>query len=327
MLSILIFPACEKTFFEPEAQNNPVHLFEDLWNDFDRNYANFDERNVDWQAQYDIYYPQVNATTTDDELYDILTQMLTVLNDGHVDFVAPDRKVFKSNIYMNQEQRDGLFNLDLIKSNYLNNDFEEDTDGLNTYGFIGNVGYWRMLWIHENLLSTDKILDKFQNADGLIIDLRNNGGGDMTYSFSELGRLTDKEVFTHRSKTKNGSGKNDYTDWYEWNLEPRAPYFNKPIVLITDHYTLSAAERTTIILKSLPNVTHVGDTTNGGLSTKIGRELANGWYYSIAPQKIEFIDGKSYEGVGFAPDIPVQNTIEEINTGQDKTLEKAVSLF
>lgn len=115
----------------------------------------------------------------------------------------------------------------------------------------------------------------------------------MTYSFSELGRLTEETRFTHRSKTKNGTGPDDYTEWYSWEIIPRTPYFDKPIVLITDRFTISSGERTTMALKTLPNLIHLGDTTNGAHSTKIGKELPNGWYYSVSPQIIEVSEGVS----------------------------------
>jgi C-terminal processing protease CtpA/Prc len=76
--------------------------------------------------------------------------------------------------------------------------------------------------------------------------------------------------------------------------------------------------------KTLPNVTIIGDTTNGAHGTMIGRELANGWFYSLVPQKVELFDGKSYEGTGLAPDVYSKNAMEEINSGIDKTLEKAI---
>jgi len=282
---------------------------------------------VDWNEQYQIYRPQVNANTTDEELYTIFTHMLRSLNDGHVSLVTPNRKVFNSNIYYDQEKPDSLFNLDLIESKYLKGDYTESYEGGNIYGKIGNTGYWHLKWIGENLYAIDDILNEFSATDGLIIDLRNNEGGDMTYSFSELGRLTDEVRFTHRSKTKNGTGPDDYTEWYNWELTPRSPYFDKPIVLITDRYTISAGERTTMALKTLPNLIHLGDTTNGAHSTKIGKELVNGWYYSVSPQIIEVSEGVSFEGIGLIPDILVKNTIEELEAGQDLTLEEALAIF
>jgi carboxyl-terminal processing protease len=101
--------------------------------------------------------------------------------------------------------------------------------------------------------------------------------------------LTSQSRFVFRSKTKNGKGKNDFTPWKEWYIKPKGEYINKPIVVLTDRFTISAGERATMAFKTLPNVTVLGDTTNGAHGTMIGRELANGWFYSLVPQKVEML--------------------------------------
>ena len=95
-------------------------------------------------------------------------------------------------------------------------------------------------------------------------------------------------------------------------------------MVLTDRYTISAVERSVMAFKTLPNVTLVGDTTNGAHGTMIGRELANGWYYSLVPQKVELFNGNSYEGIGLAPDIFVKNMPDEILLGTDRVLETAI---
>lgn len=79
--------------------------------------------------------------------------------------------------------------------------------------------------------------------------------------------------------------------------------------------------------KTLPNVTVVGDTTNGAHGTMIGRELANGWFYSIVIQKVKLYDGISYEGIGIAPDVYSKNVITEITDGIDKTLQLSIEIL
>ena len=69
--AVLTLSSCEKTFFEPEPENNPEALFEDLWNTFNTDYSSFSVRGVDWQEVYDTYRPLVNAGTSDEELADI----------------------------------------------------------------------------------------------------------------------------------------------------------------------------------------------------------------------------------------------------------------
>lgn len=328
IILLLSFSSCERVFFESPPENNPIGLFEDLWQNFDDYYANFEQRNVDWQEIYDTYRPIVSLETTEDELWEIFKSMLRPLDDGHVSLIRPNDQYFYSNLVYDQLIDDDLFNLDLIKEKYLNNDYKVNGYEINTYGWLeGNVGYWHMFWTTDNFESIDEILDEFNTADGLIIDFRHNGGGQLTYPFSNFGRLTNQRRFTHRTKTINGPDKNDFSDWFEWYVEPKGKYFDKPIVLITDRYTISAAERILMAFKTLPNVTTLGETTSGGLSTKIVKQMANGWYFSVCPQIVEFADGHSYEGIGFAPDIAVKNTSEEMLGGKDRTLEEAIKQF
>lgn len=179
----------------------------------------------------------------------------------------------------------------------------------------------------ENFFRLKDFLSEFETADGLIFDFRHNSGGDFTYCFSEIVPLTSEKRFVFQSKTKNGKEKNDYTPWEKWFIEPSGNYFEKPVVVLTDRYTISAGERSVMAFKTLPNVTLEGDTTNGAYGTMVGRDLANGWFYSLVPQKVELFDEISYEGTGLAPDIYIKNQLSEIEAGKDKTLEKAIEFL
>jgi carboxyl-terminal processing protease len=324
--AILFLPivACEKMFVEPPA-NNPEAVFEDLWTTFKEEYAPFEERNVDWQAEYNTFRLQVNSTTGDAELFSILSQMLSRLDDGHVSLTAPGRDIFYSNKIRNELIDDDLFSIPLVKT-YLEPGYKEGEENSYIYGKVTNeqIAYIYFDYVGENFLKLNDFLNEYSNVNGYIIDLRHNQGGDFTYCFSEIGRFTNQSRYVFRSKTKNGKGPDDYTDWYEWHIHPRGEYSNKPVVVLIDRYTISAGERSVMAFKTLPNVTLMGDTTNGAHGTMIGRELANGWFYSLVPQKVELFDGKSYEGIGLAPDIYRKNTISEINAGIDKTLQKAI---
>ncbi len=318
---------CEQLVFEPDPRSDPESVFEELWHTFYTDYAPFDQRGVNWPEQYELFKPLVNQYTTDDELHRVIREMLGSLNDMHVQLTVPGKKHFSSNVYFNDKPGYDLFNLDLVTTGYMTSEARELGDGGIVMGWIGNTGYVHFKWIGTNFFELNRVLSHFDSADGLIIDLRHNGGGDFTYAFSEIGRLTGEERLVFRSKTKNGKRKDDYTQWHDWYIHPEGAYYDKPLVLLTDRYTGSAAERATMAFKTLPNLVQVGDTTNGGHSTMIGKELINGWYFTVSTQIIEFMDGKSYEGIGMIPDIVVENSQEEMDAGQDKTLETALSLF
>lgn len=328
LLLSLATGSCDKLFVE-EPGINPESIFENLWKTFEQEYALFEERGIDWQKEYYKYRPLVTPQSTEAELHNILTQMLSILDDGHVSLTAPGKEVFFSNNFRRNKTGWELFNLDIIKSNYLEGDYKEGNADNYLYGKIKdrNLGYIHFGHIGENFMNLHDFLIKYETADGLIFDLRHNSGGDFTWSFSNIGRLTDEKRFVFRSKTKNGTGINDYTSWKNWYFIPKDKYVDKPLIVLIDRYTISAAERTVMAFKTLPNVTFVGDTTNGAHGTLIGRELANGWYYSLVPQKVELFDGKSYEGIGISPDIKVSNDLIELQKGNDKVLKTAIEQF
>ena len=59
----------------------------------------------------------------------------------------------------------------------------------------------------------------------------------------------------------------------------------------------------------------------------IGRELQNGWYYTLGTQRIVFADGNSYEGIGMIPDIPLKNSRSHLDQGIDDVLNIAIDQF
>ena len=87
---------CEQTFIEPPS-NDAEAIFDNLWNTFNEEYAPFEEREIDWLAEYNTFRPMVTSNTTDDQLFSVLSQLLAKLNDGHVSLTAPGKDVFYSN--------------------------------------------------------------------------------------------------------------------------------------------------------------------------------------------------------------------------------------
>ncbi len=267
----------------------------------------------------------VKTGTTEEELFSIISQMLSKLNDGHVTLTAPGRDIFISNKIRNELIDNELFSIPLVKT-YLESGYKVGADDSIIYGKIKNenVAYLHFTFVDENFFKLNDFLNEYANVNGYIIDMRHNEGGDFTYCFSGIGRLTNKSRYVFRSKTKNGKGPDDFTEWYEWNIHPKGEFVDKPIIVLTDRFTISAGERAVMAFKTLPNATIMGDTTNGAHGTMIGRELANGWFYSLVPQKVKLFDGKSYEGIELAPDIFSKNSMSEINNGVDMTLQKAI---
>lgn len=326
-IALSAFTACEKVFFEPQPANGPEALFEYLWQDFKHHYGPMEDRNVDWDRTYAQFRPRVNPGISDDSLHTILAGMLATLDDGHVNLSAPGRPLFRSNRYFRELTGDSLFNIEVVKQHYLRPGFQVGDEESYVHGLLDDdVAYVWFDHVGNNWYIMDELLRRYSNAKGLIVDLRHNQGGDFTYAFANMGRFTNQLRPVFRSQTKNGPGPNDFTPWHEWNLQPKGKLWDGKIAVLTDRFTISAGERAAMAFRALPQVIMVGDTTNGATSTMIGRELANGWHYSIPTQKVRMFDGQNYEGTGLAPDVRVVNTMSELRSGKDAALERAREL-
>lgn len=68
----------------PGARTEPRQLYQLIIRAFDRFYASFDARQMDWAAQKARFAARANALETDEQLFDLLSEMVKPLRDGHV---------------------------------------------------------------------------------------------------------------------------------------------------------------------------------------------------------------------------------------------------
>lgn len=324
ILLVMIFTSCEDLLFEKEPSNDPVSNFESLWKTFKERYAVFEQRGVDWDNLYTIYRPQVSENTTDQELYTIITGLLSNLDDGHVSLMAPGKVFWSGHLEFRERTKDLLFNFSITR-NYLSG--VKQINNQYFYGKInGDIGY---LYIRHLTGEPPTFMDDFivqnQNSKGIIIDLRHNGGGDFTNGEVIASRFAGSKTLAFSATPKNGPGPSDYGKTYDYFIEARGPnQFTKPVIVITDGYTISAGENLVLYLSALPNVTTVGENTTGAMGERIEKEMPNGWIYSITGQLITAADGKEYEGPGIPPDIYSINTEAELSNNVDRTLQRAI---
>ena len=103
--------------------------------------------------------------------------------------------------------------------------------------------------------------------------------------------------------------------------------FTKPIVMLTNRFVVSSAEGFTLMLKSLPNVTHLGDTTAGSTGNPGIFEMPNGWELFVSRWQVADPNGKLVEGNGIAPDEVVWISQADRDAGRDSILEAAIDRF
>jgi hypothetical protein len=332
LLSLTAFLSCEEAFIREEYQDNAVDVFNSLWTEVDENYASFDIRGIDWDAVYAQNRPRVENGMRNDSLFNVLADMLFVLQDGHVNLQAGFDLSRNWEWYLDFPQN---FDYRLVERNYLEEDHQ--ISGPFRHQMIDSIGYvyYRSF---ENRVSEsvfDYVLRRYssrvENGDttivkGLIIDVRDNGGGSLSNVEEMVSRFTDEKKLVHYWQYKDGPGHNEFTERIPKYVAPKGDFqYQAPVIVLANRSCYSATNFFVQMMKSLGgNIIVMGDRTGGGGGLPINRELPNGWTYRFSSTVTTTLAGENIE-LGVAPDVRVDMTEEDQQDGRDTIIEAALS--
>ena len=329
LVLLVTLTSCNKALLGPEEANNPVNNFEMLWNDYNEHSGIIYPKNINWDSVYQVYQPQVTEMTSEDELWTIFTEMIEVFDDEHTFIEKTGTDIFYVSGSHEIEPAIEAFSKDVIEDNYLDYRTIIETAPDLSYGKIKNkdIGYIYVGDTDGNHpeKSMDDILAEIGEHKAIIFDIRNNGGGTDTFAqgITKAFATENKDIMS--VQTRNGKAYDDYDEktWFGTVNDNENQYL-KPVILLTDKYSISGAEHITMYLKASNHVTHMGNTTAGAISsTGMHRFLPNGWVYQYPIQMTLLPNGESLDGTGIVPDIMSINTPENIANGKDVVLEDA----
>ena len=335
LILFILCCGCEKIYFSADTANTPENNFELFWKDFDKYYAQFGIRNMNWDSVYTAIKPKTTGIS-DKQLFDLLSDVVVKLNDMHVNIYSPHGSASWKGWGHGKYPCNKLINpcnYIICGSSQNSAVFEYREFKNNNIGFLiintfsGSVNGGTNLY-DDRYYFIDNILDKFKNKDGIIIDVRRNSGGNSMNAETIASRFADKKRQSYRSRSKNGPGKNDFSDWKNYFIEPKGSFqFTKPVVVLTSRLTSSSAEHFVMYMNELPNVTIIGDTTGGGTGSPVFRELPNGWTYRLSTAYAETADNKLVDSKGIVPDVTVQTSVADSIAGVDRMIEKGLEIL
>lgn len=315
---------CEKLFIKPDKENTHIRNFEILWNDFDKNYSFFEYKRINWDSLYSVYRPLVYNEMKNRDFFQVLSQLLFHLKDGHVNLSAPFDYTRFSEYYLKAPPN---FNYDLLERNYFNHQQMYTKGGAYEYVRLGNIGYIRISDFDASGFGyIEGLLTYFSNAKGIIIDVRNNPGGDPYNAEIVASHFNNVKRVYAFWRWKNGPQHSDFTDPIPYYIDASENPWLKPVVLLTNRSSFSAANDFTLMMHQLPHVIHLGDTTGGGGGVPYYRELPNGWTYRFSRTQTLSPSGENVE-FGIPPHIlQYMDTIDFLN-GKDSMIEKALEIL
>jgi len=337
LLLIPLLSSCESLFFDEEYDGeDPYVSYDYLWDQVDRHYSYFEVKNLDWNALGAQYRTEIFPGISQDSLFRVMGKLMTSLRDDHSNL----RSSF--NVAAFRVRLDGPDNFDfrIVEDYYIGRNYYSTGPFLHNWIANGQIGYIRLgaFTGGVNAVNLNFIFGSYASAKGLIIDLRENGGGVINDMHKILARMVDQNTVIYYSRIRNGKDHNDFSDLEPAIISPYSgPRFtNKPIMLLVDRGTFSAGSFTALSAKSLVNVKLVGDTTGGGLGLPNGGYLPNGWFYRFSVSQalsndqaarlraglVAEINAENYEN-GVPPDITAR--LDRTDLTKDEIIEKAIS--
>jgi hypothetical protein len=327
---LILATGCSDLIVRPEESNLNLQDFEFTWNIVNDIYPLLEQKGIDWDAIHILYRARTEEARGD-EFYGVLFDLLAELRDPHVYFLNKGRGLIVP--YPGPRLlRDRDAYSPVVTRRYFDTALKTACLDRVDYGILeGDIGYIYIASFNDEgmMQDFDDLFDGLLGTNGLIIDVRRNTGGltenveEVVARFLEsplpypLG-FTKGEVPYIKPPVQPESGRERYT---------------APTVVLINGATVSGGELLAEMMKQVPTVTVIGDTTTGGMCSDYAEDiegdyfLPSGRYINISTTYSLRYDGILMEENGVPPHLRVVQSAEDGRRDRDPQLEAALELL
>jgi carboxyl-terminal processing protease len=371
-LAGVLFTSCKKDIASPINNIAPTNFnqaFNEFWNQMNVNYVYWDIDTTNWDSMYIRYQPvfsrlNINNNADLKKSVEYFRQMTDGLVDNHYNLSFFPNAIVDSSVNpaLDRKFASGTYRarysfIPLDTTHYLDNGFISGSYSNSTGSVVAACGtiHHKILYFTcsafqlnqaylsntnnavKNALQT--FFDSVQNASsikGIIIDVRDNLGGDVSDLSFLIGHLINTPLHFGYTRAKTGNGKFDYSPWINAYVTPQTggKALNIPVIVLADYFSASMAEATTMAIHALPTGIFVGEKTWGATGPLSENSLYDDGQFTIpgfsftytSSVAFKYIDGNIYEGKGFPPDINVPFNHTAVISGDDPQLDTAINL-
>ena len=308
---------------EMEFSTDPVTNVEALWQIIDTRYCYVESKGVDWDSIHNVYVARAAHVTQDDPvaLFDLCAEMLNTLQDGHVNLYSPFDisrcSAWYDTFPANFDAR--------IQALYMPN--YRIAGGL-YYCTIANdsIGYIYYPSFQNGFSSMNLqwILRSFEHCRGLIIDVRNNGGGNLEYAYRLASPFFTENRVVGYWQHKIGTGHQDFSTMEALRSDTAlvSCRWRRPVVVLCNRRSYSATNSFINMMRYADNATLVGGISGGGGGMPMSYEMPCGWTVRFSSVRMYDADKKDIEN-GIVPHV----LVNMISTDKDDIIEKAIELI
>jgi hypothetical protein len=343
-----------------QMQNlGPKRLFTLFMETYEENYAFSKERSLDWDAIKTEFKSKISDSTTEDELFQILGQIVIRTKDHHTKIIKENGQRLQYGVTPSAEVVSGVFRsqstvktLDDYFNLFFTTNYKNISDSLlhgkgqkaangklewgslnNNIGYIGiysfdgfaSKGQSRKQQLDSLNCHMEHIIYSLKDKDAIIIDIGFNFGGYDAASLTLASYFTDKPKLAYTSQVYYKGAFYDESKVY---IQPADKVtFTKPVYILMTDISRSAAEGFAMTMKANSNVKLVGTNTLGILSSMLGKSVSS-FYCTLSNQRLILPNGTYYEVSGVEPDIKMPVfTRENIFGGHKETVRKMIQMI
>ena len=315
---------------EESFEDSPRGNFEALWSELDKHYCFFEYKNkefgLDWNNVHAKYSKMINQSMDSRQMFEVLANMTYELRDGHVNLYAAHNVARYGKWFDDYPANysDSLERIYLGKSNEY-----QLTSGMSYKILRNNIGYVRCSSFNQAFGdgNLSEIFRYLSSCQGLIVDVRNNGGGMLSSAEKFASCFINEDLVVCYMSHKTGAGHNDFSPPIRVIVKPFSGLrWQKPVAILTNRSTYSAANSFVMFMKGLNLVTIIGDKTGGGAGMPFSSELPCGWAirFSACPM---YDRNMQQTEMGIDPDLKINISQSDYNHGIDSIIEKAIEVL
>lgn len=200
-----------------------------------------------------------------------------------------------------------------------------------------------IVYVNLDSFGDDTVVRKFREhlptickAHGLIVDVRQNGGGNSSNGDAITAHLIEKGILGTNWKTPMHIAAHEAwgrpKQWYYGVPQMIQPAEGKrytgPLVILIGPETFSAAEDFVVPLHAAGRARLVGRRTGGSTGQPLRFHFLEGKISGrVCTKRDTYPDGHDFVGVGIIPDVEVEPTADDLSRGRDVVLEKAAAML
>jgi carboxyl-terminal processing protease len=201
----------------------------------------------------------------------------------------------------------------------------------------GGIAYVALNTFQDEEVAKDfeAAFPEIEKSNALIIDVRENGGGNGGIGYTILRYLTAKPFLTPAWSTRDYRPAYRAWGWIEDTyrggpdlVQPHGgTAYTRPVVVLTSGGTYSGAEAFVLAFDSMQRGTIIGEPTGGLSGNPLSFPLPGGGSAAVCSTVVRYPNGKDFEGAGIQPNVLVHPTIADFRAGRDTVLAAAVDLL